>query len=71
MASPTREPTVLGLMMSSDRSTFVRCWPSTAGREDWLLLSASMLFVTWKMKRKREEMEDGAVCILENYIMYI
>jgi hypothetical protein len=31
MASPTFPPTVLGLTMSSDRSTLVRCWPSTAG----------------------------------------
>lgn len=30
MASPTWVPTVLGLMMSSLRSTFVRCWPSGA-----------------------------------------
>lgn len=30
MASPTCTPTVLGLMMSSLRSTFVRCWPSGA-----------------------------------------
>jgi hypothetical protein len=29
MAWPTSLPTVLGLMMSSDRSTFVRRWPST------------------------------------------
>lgn len=28
MASPTRLPTVLGLMMSSERSTLVRRWPS-------------------------------------------
>ncbi len=28
MASPTTLPTVFGLMMSSLRSTFVRCWPS-------------------------------------------
>ena len=39
MASPTLEPTVFGLMMSSDRSTFVRCWPSTAGREDFYVIS--------------------------------
>ena len=30
IAWPTTEPTVLGLMISSLRSTFVRCWPSTA-----------------------------------------
>ena len=28
IASPTTLPTVFGLMMSSLRSTFVRCWPS-------------------------------------------
>lgn len=28
MASPTRLPTVFGLMMSSERSTLVRRWPS-------------------------------------------
>ena len=35
MASPTRVPTVLGLIISSDRSTFVRCCPSTAGFVAW------------------------------------
>lgn len=45
MACPTSSPTVLGLMISSLRSTFVRCCPSTEGfwgsrfslyREFWL-----------------------------------
>lgn len=40
MASPTRVPTVLGLTMSSLRSTFVRCWPSTAPeRAAWCAVS--------------------------------
>jgi len=33
MAWPTTMPTVLGLMMSSERSTFVRRWPSE--EEPW------------------------------------
>jgi hypothetical protein len=33
MASPTCLPTVLGLTMSSERSTLVRRWPSTPGLE--------------------------------------
>ncbi len=33
MTSPTSLPTVVGLTISSLRSTLVRCWPSTAGLE--------------------------------------
>ena len=33
ITAPTSLPTVVGLTMSSDRSTLVRCCPSTPGRE--------------------------------------
>ena len=36
MAAPTSLPTVLGLMMSSERSTFVRRWPSVLPLADWM-----------------------------------
>jgi len=33
MTAPTSLPIVVGLTMSSERSTLVRCWPSTPGLE--------------------------------------
>jgi hypothetical protein len=36
MTAPTSLPTVVGLTISSERSTLVRCWPSTPGFEAWV-----------------------------------
>ena len=44
MASPTAVPTVLGLTMSSDRSTLVRCWPSAPPFCDWTVSLLALPF---------------------------
>lgn len=45
MTLPTSLPIVLGLTMSSDRSTFVRRWPSTPGRVACVIEILSVVLV--------------------------